>query len=177
MARFRLAGLKTNDCVDGEGITVSLWTQGCPHRCPGCHNPETWDFDGGYEDENNEIKGQIIKAISENGITRNFSVLGGEPLCENNKESVLAIVTSVRVAYPSIKIFLWTGYVYEELIALNDEIINHILTKIDILIDGRFKQEERDLTLYLRGSRNQRVIDLKSMRKNNSNELILIDKE
>lgn len=177
MGRFRLAGLKTNDCVDGEGITVSLWTQGCPHRCPGCHNPETWDFNGGYEDENNEIKGKIIKAISENGVTRNFSVLGGEPLCENNKEFVLTIVTSVRTAYPSIKIFLWTGYTYEELINLNDEIINNILTKVDILIDGRFKQEERDLTLYLRGSRNQRVIDLKSMREAKSESLILIDKK
>lgn len=176
MGQFRLAGLKTNDCVDGEGITVSLWTQGCPHRCPGCHNPETWDFEGGYEDETNGIRGQIIKAISENGILRNFSVLGGEPLCEQNQLEVCSIITSIRVAYPSIKIFLWTGYTYEELIAKNDGYINEILKCVDILIDGRFIQEERDLTLYLRGSRNQRVINLKEMRQKNTSNIILIDK-
>lgn len=176
MGQFRIAGLKTNDCVDGEGITVSLWTQGCPHRCIGCHNPETWDFEGGYIDESNELRGKIIKAISENGILRNFSVLGGEPLYDNNREEVLNIITSVRIAYPTIKIFLWTGYTYEDLIALNNEVINNILTKVDILIDGRFEQEERDLTLYLRGSRNQRVINLAEMRKSNSEQLIIIDK-
>lgn len=176
MSQFRLAGLKTNDCIDGEGITVSLWTQGCPHRCPGCHNPETWDFEGGYVDEHNELRGQIIKAISENGIMRNFSILGGEPLYDNSREEVLNIITAVRTAYPTIKIFLWTGYTYEDLISLNNECINNILNKIDILIDGRFEQEQRDLTLYLRGSRNQRVINLAEMRKNNSEQLILVDK-
>lgn len=176
MGNFRLAGLKTNDCVDGEGITVSLWTQGCPHRCPGCHNPETWDFEGGYEDSSNSIKGEIIKAISENGILRNFSVLGGEPLCDSNIEEVRSIIVAVRAAYPSIKIFLWTGYSYEELIKRNNTCINDILKKVDILIDGRFIQEERDLTLYLRGSRNQRVINLKEMREKDISEIILVDK-
>ena len=176
MGRFNLAGLKTNDCIDGEGITVSLWTQGCPHRCPGCHNPETWDYEGGYVDETNAIRGQVIKAISENGILRNFSVLGGEPLCDHNKEEVLSIITAVKVAYPTIKIFLWTGYTYEELLSKNDTYINGILQRVDVLIDGRFIQEERDLTLYLRGSRNQRVINLKEMRKQNTSKIILIDK-
>ena len=94
---MRLAGLKLNDCVDGEGISVSLWTQGCPHRCIGCHNPETWDFEGGYEDETNEIRGQIVKALTANGIQRNFSILGGEPLCEQNIEDVFTILSSVRI--------------------------------------------------------------------------------
>lgn len=174
---MRIAGLKLNDCVDGEGITVSLWTQGCPHRCPGCHNPETWNFEGGETIENNDLRGQIVKALIANGINRNFSILGGEPLCKENAEDVLTILTCVKIALPYTKIFLWTGYTYEYLISLKDECINEILDKIDILIDGPFIQEERDLTLYLRGSRNQRVIDLKSMRKNNPNELILIDKK
>ena len=173
---MRLAGLKINDCVDGEGITVSLWTQGCPHRCKGCHNSDTWDFNGGYEDNTNEIKGKIVKAISENNIMRNFSVLGGEPLCEQNVEEIMHIVTAVRTAYPAIKIFLWTGYTYEELLEKNNCYINQILTMIDILIDGRFVQEERDLTLYLRGSRNQRVINLKEMRNQKTSKLILVDK-
>ena len=175
---MRIAGLKLNDCVDGEGISVSLWTQGCPHRCPGCHNPETWSFDGGYEDETNEIRGKIVKAISANNMQRNFSILGGEPLCEQNKEDVLNIITSVRMAYPKIKIFLWTGYTYEDLITQNDTIINNILSKVDILVDGPFILAERDLTLYLRGSRNQRVIDLKQMREENMIYIpIIIDKK
>ena len=175
---MRIAGLKLNDCIDGEGISVSLWTQGCPHRCPGCHNPETWSFDGGYEDETNEIRGKIVKAICANNMQRNFSILGGEPLCEQNKEDVLNILTSVRVAYPKIKIFLWTGYTYEDLIAQNDTTINNILSKVDILVDGPFILTERDLTLYLRGSRNQRVIDLKQMREENMIYIpIIIDKK
>ena len=164
---MRLAGLKLNDCVDGEGISVSLWTQGCPHRCKGCHNPETWDFNGGYEDETNNIRGQIVKALSANNTQRNFSILGGEPLCEQNKEDVLTILASVRMAYPHIKIFLWTGYIYEKLIEENDDTIKNILSKVDVLIDGPFIEKERDISLYLRGSRNQRVIDLKQMREEN----------
>lgn len=174
---MRIAGLKLNDCIDGEGISVSLWTQGCPHRCVGCHNPETWDFEGGYEDGTNEIRGQIVKALTANGIQRNFSILGGEPLCEQNIEDVFTILTSVRIAYPNIKIFLWTGYTYEELIAKNNITINEILSKVDILIDGLFIEEQRDISLFLRGSRNQRVIDLKTMRDNHSKEIILIDKK
>ena len=173
---MRLAGLKLNDCIDGEGISVSLWTQGCPHRCKGCHNPETWDFNGGYEDETNNIRGQIVKALSANNTQRNFSVLGGEPLCEQNKEDVLTILTCVRMAYPHIKIFLWTGYTYEKLIDKNDITINNILSKVDVLIDGPFIQEKRDLSLWLRGSLNQRVIDLKYMRNNNIILPYIIDK-
>ena len=164
---MRLAGLKLNDCVDGEGISVSLWTQGCPHRCKGCHIPETLDFIGGYEDETNNIRGQIVKALSANNTQRNFSILGGEPLCEQNKEDVLTILTSVRVAYPHIKIFLWTGYIYEKLIEEDDDTIKNILSKVDVLIDGPFIEKERDVSLYLRGSRNQRVINLKQMREEN----------
>lgn len=153
---MKYAGLKINDCVDGDGIVVSFWTQGCPHRCPGCHNPETWDFDGGMELPN-DIKGQIIKAISANGVMRNFSVLGGEPLCDENKELVDEIVTAVRITYPDIKIYLWTGYEYDTLIEKCDDNINHILNQIDILIDGPFVLAERDLTLELRGSHNQKI--------------------
>ena len=174
---MRLAGLKLNDCIDGDGISVSLWMQGCPHRCKGCHNPETWDYEGGYEDETNEIRGQIVKALKANDIQRNFSILGGEPLCEQNAEDVFTILTCVRMAYPHIKIFLWTGYTYEYLISLNNATINGVLSKIDVLIDGPFIEEQRDISLYLRGSRNQRVIDLKAMRNQQTNEIILIDKK
>ena len=153
----RYAGLITNDFANGTGTCVSFWAQGCPHHCPSCQNPETWDFQGGKEVPT-DIRGQIIKAICANGITRNFSVLGGEPLCDENLDKVDKIITSVRTAYPQIKIFVWTGYILEELKEKKNDKINHILSQIDVLIDGPFIQEERDITLELRGSRNQRIL-------------------
>lgn len=170
---MKIAELKLNDCVDGEGITVSMWMQGCPLKCKGCHNEHLWDFEGGYDEP--ELKGKIIKAISANGIKRNFSILGGEPLCEENIPTVLDIVKSVRTAYPDIKIYLWTGYTYEYLISLKNEDILEIFSCLDIMIDGPYVQEERDLMLYLRGSRNQRVIDMRTTLQ--TNNLSLVDKK
>lgn len=170
---MKIAELKLNDCVDGEGITVSMWMQGCPLKCKGCHNEHLWDFEGGYDEP--ELKGKIIKAISANGIKRNFSILGGEPLCEENIPTVLDIVKSVRTAYPDIKIYLWTGYTYEYLISLKNEDILEIFSCLDIMIDGPYVQEERDLMLYLRGSRNQRVIDMRATLQ--TNNLSLVDKK
>jgi anaerobic ribonucleoside-triphosphate reductase activating protein len=170
---MKIAELKLNDCVDGEGITVSMWMQGCPLKCKGCHNEHLWDFEGGYDEP--ELKGKIIKAISANGIKRNFSILGGEPLCEENIPTVLDIVKSVRTAYPDIKIYLWTGYTYEYLISLKNENILEIFSCLDIMIDGPYVQEECDLMLYLRGSRNQRVIDMRTTLQ--TNNLSLVDKK
>ena len=146
-----------NDFANGQGVCVSLFVQGCNFHCPHCHNPETWDFEGGYP-EPLDLKGQIIKAISANGITRNFSVLGGEPLCPENIEEVDHIIASIRIAYPTIKIFLWTGYTLEELQDRNNSHINTILSHIDVLIDGQYIHSQRDLTLPLRGSKNQRIL-------------------
>ncbi len=153
----RYAGLITNDFANGTGTCVSFWTQGCPHHCEGCHNPETWDFNGGIKLPT-DIRGQIIKAICANDITRNFSILGGEPLCDENLEEVDKIVTAVRIAFPQIKIFIWTGYTLEQLQEKNDLKINHILSQIDVLIDGPYIEAERDITLELRGSKNQRIL-------------------
>lgn len=152
---MKYAAIKENDYLNGEGICVSFWVQGCPHKCEGCHNPEQWSFEGGL-DLPNDYKGQIIKAISANGITRNFSVLGGEPLCEENIELTSSIISAVRAAYPNIKIFLWTGYLLEDI--KNNTFISEILNKIDVLIDGPFIESQRDITLKLRGSINQRIL-------------------
>lgn len=156
---MKYAGLMENDIVDGEGVCVSLWTQGCPHHCPGCHNSETWDFEGGYEVPE-DIRGKIVKAISANGITRNFSVLGGEPLCEENLDFVLSIITAVRTAYPNIKIYIWSGYTFKELIDKQDPRIINILKQSNVLIDGPYEESLRDITLPLRGSSNQNIIIL-----------------
>jgi anaerobic ribonucleoside-triphosphate reductase activating protein len=154
---MRYAGLKKNDATNcAEGVCVSFWTQGCPHRCPQCHNPETWNPEAGIPLPA-DYKEQIISAISANGIQRNFSILGGEPLAPYNREMVADLISTVKETYPSIDIFLWTGYTIEELEKENKSCINTILSNIDYLIDGPFIQEQKDLTLFLRGSANQRV--------------------
>ena len=145
-----------NDVVNGEGVCVSFFVQGCPHHCPGCFNEETWDFKGG-QPYTSEVKWELIKLISANDIQRNFSILGGEPLAPQNVDMTWEIIDAVRHAYPSIKIFLWTGYVYEELTGRASENLTKILGTIDVLIDGPFLEEEKDLNLKLRGSKNQRV--------------------
>ena len=154
---MRYANLITEDCVNGEGICVSLFMQGCHFHCPGCHNPETWDFNGGKEVDIDDLIAAIVTAISRNKIQRNFSVLGGEPLAPENIHNTAIIIQAVRLVYPYIKIFVWTGYEPEELPENND--MQKIKENINKLITGRFKIEERDVSLPLRGSRNQQIID------------------
>lgn len=158
---MRYADLKKNDIVNGTNVCVSFWTQGCPHRCYQCHNPETWSFEGGKEFTIDTLQ-EIISAINAHGIQRNFSVLGGEPLCEENLFLTNLVITEVRKHYPDIIIYLWTGYIYEDLLEDSNPYLKNILDNIDILIDGPFIQEQRDITLHLRGSKNQRILFLKS---------------
>jgi anaerobic ribonucleoside-triphosphate reductase activating protein len=154
---MKYAGLIENDIVDSDdGICVSLWMQGCPHHCKGCHNPETWDFNGGIEIDREKLVENVISSLTQNGIKRNFSVLGGEPLAPENLGDAAYIISKVRESFPDIKIYLWTGYVIEELNKKNI-FIKQILKNIDVLIDGPFILEKKDLTLKLRGSTNQRI--------------------
>lgn len=153
----RYSKIMKNDIVDGIGICVSLWMQGCHKKCFNCHNPQTWDFNGGYELPS-DIRGKLIKDISENGIKRNFSILGGEPLCPENLKDIDDIVTGIRTAYPHTQIFIWTGYTLDELYEQNNLHIKSILNQIDVLIDGPYIDSQRDITLHLRGSKNQRVL-------------------
>lgn len=145
-----------NDVVNGEGICVSFFVQGCPHRCPGCFNMETWDFHNGQA-YTEQVKEDIIDAIRANSILRNFSVLGGEPMTPSNLNMTEDVVTAVRKAYPEITIFLWTGYTFSQLISDDNSQINNILNQIDVLIDGEFIEKRKDLNLKLRGSSNQRI--------------------
>lgn len=92
----RYAGLDKNDIVNGKGFNVSFWTQYCPHKCKGCHNPETWAKDGGTLIEYNQLLQEIIEAIKANGIIRNFSILGGEPLCEENIYLVNSLIKDIK---------------------------------------------------------------------------------
>lgn len=156
---MRIASLNPNDMANGEGVCVSLWLQGCEHQCKGCFNPETWDPQGGEEINREELIQEIIAAISANGIKRGFSLLGGDPLATYNRKDVLEIVRAVRAAYPHIRIFIWSGYTLQQLLC--DKTARDILAIADVLIDGRFIEEKKDLTLKMRGSSNQKVWELR----------------
>ena len=165
---INIAGLNKNDFVNGEGVSVSLFLQGCHFHCPGCHNPESWDFEGGHPCDENKLINEIIEAITKNGIQRNLSILGGEPLDTVYKIKFIAhLIQAVKQQYPNIIICLWTGYYYKDLQAKNDDTINYILSQIDYLIEGPFILKERDITLKWRGSRNQRIINMKEGKNNN----------
>ena len=160
---MRYAKINPNDVANGEGICVSLFVQGCPHRCKGCFNPETWDFDGGFEFTDREMN-YILEALAANGVQRNFSILGGEPLAPENRETVLEIIKTVREHYKDIKIYLWTGYKLNEFTRKDKEILP-IMFLVDYIIDGPFEEDKKDLTLELRGSSNQCIWDLTILNK------------
>jgi anaerobic ribonucleoside-triphosphate reductase activating protein len=156
---MRFSKIKDNDIANGEGIVMSLWTQGCPHHCKGCFNLETWDFDGGKEFKE-EDKEYILQNIDKNNIKRNLSILGGEPLCNQNIQGVISLCKAFKEKYPEKIIYVWTGYVLEEF----DDTQKKILDYIDVLIDGKFEIDNKDLSLKLRGSTNQRIIDINNIK-------------
>ena len=156
---MRFSKIKDNDIANGEGIVMSLWTQGCPHHCKGCFNLETWDFDGGKEFKE-EDKEYILQNIDKNNIKINLSILGGEPLCNQNIQGVISLCKAFKEKYPEKIIYVWTGYVLEE---FNDT-QKLLLDYIDVLIDGKIEIDNKDLSLKLRGSTNQRIIDINNIK-------------
>lgn len=150
---YHYAEIKENDCTNGKGICVSFWTQGCPHHCFNCHNPETWSYSGGKIASAENILTTILEAINKNGVMRNFSILGGEPLCPENIELVEYLINNIRKVFPKIKIYLWTGYKKENFNSKQLSIAN----EINVLIDGPYEDSLRDITLELRGSSNQNI--------------------
>lgn len=154
---MKIAGLIKNDVVNGYDVCVSLWVQGCPFHCNHCHNPETWDYDSGEYIDDEQLFDEIDKAISMNGVQRNLSILGGEPLCGANYLFVRRLLEYIRNKYPTIIIFIWTGYTWEE---MTREQMRTVLWA-NYLIDGLYIHEQRDITLPLRGSLNQRIIDVR----------------
>ena len=160
---MRYAGIIKNDFSAAPGVCVSFFTQGCPHHCEGCHNPETWDPEGGYE-FTGETLSSIIKSLEANGVHRDLCIMGGEPLCPDNQFLTLMIVNEIKEKLPKTKIYLWTGYTLEELKrSSNIQRIKQILSKCEMIIDGRFIESERDITLYMRGSANQNIIKCKDI--------------
>jgi anaerobic ribonucleoside-triphosphate reductase activating protein len=157
---MRYSGLIRNDLAAAPGISVTFFTQGCPHKCKGCHNPETWDFNGGKE-FTPEVLYSIYDALEANGIERSFCVMGGEPMCEQNLFLTCMVLQNVKARFPKVKVYLWTGYYYEDLLKMSDPKVHLILDMVDVLIDGPYEESKRDITLKMRGSSNQSIINLK----------------
>lgn len=157
---MRYAGIIYNDFAAASGVCLSFFTQGCPHRCHNCHNQETWDFNGGHEFTEETLR-HIITGLTKNGIHRTFCIMGGEPLCPENLFLTQLIISSVKQKLPETKIYIWTGYTIEELRKSTSKALQYILSTADVLIDGPYIEAERDITLPMRGSRNQRIIPLK----------------
>ena len=172
---MRFASMRNLDISNGEGVGVSLFVQGCDRHCFNCFNPDTWDFNGGKE-WTEETKNKFIKLIDRPYINR-ISVLGGEPLEEQNLDEVLSLIKEIRISFPEKTIWLYTGFQWSQIIAkihppiFPDEKFEHdrnihmkrqkIISNVDVLVDGEYIDEQRDITLKWRGSSNQRVIDVK----------------
>ena len=154
---MKYAKIRKMDISNGEGVRVSLFVQGCSFHCKNCFNQETWDFNGGKEFTTAEIQ-KIIELANKDYIA-GLSVLGGEPLHSNNVDEVLHIVATFKEKFPNKDIWLWTGFKFED--AIKDSKRKFILRNIDVLIDGQFEEDKKDITLKWRGSSNQRVIDCK----------------
>ena len=154
---MRYTKIKPNDVVNGEGVCVSVWTHGCPHLCKGCFNASTWDFNGGYkwEQKHNE---EILQLLDSNGVYRHLSILGGEPLCPENIDGVVELCEYIKTKRPNTKVYIWTGYLFEELLEKYGE---STFKNVDILVDGKFEEDKKDIRLKMRGSSNQRLIDVK----------------
>ena len=156
---MKYSGVIYNDITAAPGLCVTFFTQGCPHQCHGCHNPQTWDFEGGIE-FTSDVLDKIIEGLTAQGINRSLCIMGGEPLCQENAFLTRLIIQEVRKHAPDTKIYIWSGYTYEQLKRSSDPHISDSLRLADVLIDGPYIEAERDITLPMRGSRNQRVIDL-----------------
>lgn len=161
------AAIKKTDVANGPGIRVSLFVSGCTHACKGCFNREAWDFKYGQE-FTEETEKEILRALAPDYI-RGLSVLGGEPMEPQNRVTVLELLRKVKAAYPTKDIWCYTGYDYEkDLLQWEREeqtaVVTELLGLIDVLVDGEFVEEKKNLRLAFRGSENQRLIDMKKTR-------------
>jgi anaerobic ribonucleoside-triphosphate reductase activating protein len=155
---MRLSGITQESLVDGPGLRFVIFTQGCTHKCPYCHNPETWDMDAGKEYTVRQIVRLIIKQKKKKqGIT--FS--GGEPFLQSAELAEVAAAAHLI----GWDIVTYTGFTYEELIENNDDGVQALLSATDILIDGKYIHKLRSIELPFRGSSNQRIIDLAKTRE------------
>ena len=171
------SNIKKYDIANGEGVRTSLFVSGCRNRCKNCFNPETWDFNYG-KPFTSEVKEEIFASL-QNPSVRGLTVLGGEPMEPENQVEILPLLKEFKQKFPDKTVWLYTGNLYEELIGERGEFYKHLditaelLSYVDILVDGRFIEEEKSIGLRFRGSKNQRVIDLNKTRS--SGEIVIWD--
>ena len=168
---MRYAQIRNIDISNGEGVGVALFVQGCNLRCKNCFNSETWDFNGGKE-WTEKTKNKFMELIDRPYIKR-VSFLGGECLAEQNLDEVLKLTQQIRISFPDKIIWLYTGYQWNKIMlpipTITDDLHTieitdkrkKIISNVDVLVDGEYIDEQKDLTLKFRGSKNQRVIDVK----------------
>jgi len=159
---MKYAGIIKNDFAAAPGVCLTFFVQGCPIKCPGCQNPETWDFDGGKE-FNTEVLDEIEEGILANGLQRTLCIMGGEPLCQENLFLTTMIVTEMKKRIPDLKIWIWSGYDYKVIqkeITSNPK-LEYILNEINGLVAGPYIESLKDITLPMRGSSNQEIIKLR----------------
>ena len=167
------ADIKSIDVANGPGVRVSLFVSGCSHHCEDCFNKETWDFSYGQLFGEKEID-TIIELMSQSHI-KGFSLLGGEPFEFTNQQGILPLLRKIKETYPDKDIWCWSGYLFDK--DIRDTMMEkwpetrEILSYIDILVDGRFEKDKKNLSLRFRGSSNQRIIDVKKSLE--SKEIVL----
>ena len=149
--------IRKMDIADGPGVRVSIFMQGCQFHCKNCFNPETWDFNGGKE-FNDEVVEKVLQLCKKDHI-KGLSILGGEPMNPVNREGTTKLAKKFKEAFPNKDLWMWTGFKYEDL--KNEEVFDYV----DVLVDGQYKDELHDPTLKWKGSSNQRVIDVKKSRE------------
>ena len=147
--------IKKTDIANGPGVRVSLFVSGCRNHCKGCFQPETWDFNYGQEYDGVNTVNEIIEALSPEYIS-GLSILGGDPIERENISEVVTLCYLVKRLYPNKTIWLYTGYKYEDIA----EMYPNVLEVIDVMVDGPFVEELKDISLVFRGSSNQRIIDV-----------------
>jgi anaerobic ribonucleoside-triphosphate reductase activating protein len=152
---MKYSQIRSLDIANGPGCRVSIFVSGCEHRCKGCFNPDTWNFDFGKEFTEDTLN-SILELAKPDHIS-GLSILGGEPLHPRNSAEVCRLARRFKEAYPEKDIWLWTGYQLEDIFE------NLVDSEIDVVVDGKFVEELKDLRLKYRGSSNQRVIDLKEI--------------
>lgn len=160
---MKYATIKTYDVANGPGVRVSLYVSGCNHHCKGCFNPETWDFNYGKEFNQDTID-TLLNAMDKEYID-GITILGGEPLDPVNQKEVANLISQVKQKYPQKSIWCFTGFDFEKEVMgkmyKTFDTTKQIIDNLDVLVDGEFKEDKKNLSLRFRGSENQRIIDIK----------------
>lgn len=167
--------IKECDIADGPGLRVSLFVSGCRHHCKGCFNAETWDFGFGQH-YTEETEAEILRLLGA-GFVQGFTLLGGEPFEPENQLELVKLLKKIRETYPQKDIWCYSGYLFDRDMVpggcVHTDVTEEMLSYIDVLVDGEFKEELKDVTLVFRGSQNQRIIDVQESR--NQGTVVLKD--